>query len=94
MDDFLSWIEDELVKERDEAAAHIDRAEALAALRSHALPVAQALRRPLTPEDVLVSDDEHKRAELRALALRVARGEPANEFPARGGHHLESGAAF
>jgi hypothetical protein len=94
MDDFLSWIEDELATERDEAAAHIDRAEALAALRSRALPRAQALRRPLTPEDVLVSEDERERAELRALALRVTRGEPANEFPDRAGHHVESGAAF
>lgn len=94
MNDFLDWIERELDRERTEAAAHIDRCYALAALRSKALPVAQALRRPLTPEDVLVVDDEHERAELRALALRATRGEPASEFPERAGHHSESGAAF
>lgn len=94
MSDFLEWIEDELDRERAEAAAHLDRCYALAALRSKALPVAKTLRRPLTPEDVLVVDDEHERAELRALALRVTRGEPASEFLERAGHHLDSGEAF
>jgi hypothetical protein len=95
VEDFLTWIEDELAKERDEAARHVDRAEALAELRSRALPAAQALRRPLTPEDVFAScKNEHERAELRALALRATRGEPAIASATSAGTRVESGVAF
>jgi hypothetical protein len=91
--DFLTWIEDELDRERDEAARHIDRADALAELRSRALPVAASLRRPLTPEDVFSSaQNEHERAEIRALALRATGGDPANEVQRRAGSHFDSGA--
>lgn len=99
--DFLDWIEDELASARREAARHVDRAEALAVLRSRALPIAQRLRRPLTPDDVLASSrDERERAELRALADRVTGdrvtggGDPADDISIREGHHSESGAAF
>lgn len=96
MNDLLDWIESELERERDEAAGHIDRADALAQLRSHLLPVAATLRRPLTPDDLYVScEDERERAEVRALAERVAGGEirPLGEF-SRIGHPVGSGAAF
>ena len=48
--DFLDWIEHELNVERREAAQHIDRAEALAQMRSRALPIASRLRRAVTVE--------------------------------------------
>lgn len=85
--DFLDWIEDELAKERREATNHVDRADALAALRSRALPIAQRLRRPLTPDDVFKSSsNEHERAQLQALADRVTGGgDPADgDFESRG----------
>ena len=93
--DFLDWIEDELTSARREAAHYIDRAEALAALRSRALPIAQRLRRPLTVDDVFASRDERERAELRALADRVTGGgDPADDVLNRGGTQPGSSAAF
>lgn len=96
MNDLLDWIESELDRERAEAAAHIDRAEALVALRSHLLPAAATLRRPLTPDDLYAScSDERERAEVRALAERITgRGEPAIEVFPRLGHRVGSGVAF
>jgi hypothetical protein len=96
LNDFLDWIEVELTPARREAARHIDRAEALAVLRSRALPVAQRLRRPLTVDDVFASSrDERERAELRALADRVTGGgEPADEISGVGGTQPGSSAAF
>jgi hypothetical protein len=94
--DFLDWIEDELAKERREAAKHVDRADALATLRSRALPIAQRLRRPLTPDDVFGSSaNEHERAQLQALADRVAgRGDPADDVLLGQGTQPGSSAAF
>jgi hypothetical protein len=96
LNDFLDWIEVELTTARREAARHIDRAEALAVLRSRALPVAQRLRRPLTVDDVFASSrDERERAELRALADRVTGGgDPADDVLNRAGTQPGSSAAF
>jgi hypothetical protein len=94
--DFLDWIEDELALARREATKHVDRADALAALRSRALPIAQRLRRPLTPDDVFKSSsNEHERAQLQALADRVTGGgDPADEISSLGGTQPGSSAAF
>jgi hypothetical protein len=96
LEDFLDWIEDELANERREATKHVDRADALAALRSRALPIAQRLRRPLTPQDVFASaSDEHERAQLQALADRVTGGgDPADDVLLGRGTQPGSSAAF
>src|SRR4051812_35391953 len=96
--DFLDQLDAELVAQRRLAALHVDRADALRALRSHAFQVAAALKRPITVEDVFeCATDEQERAERRALADRITReagGEPALGIDETRGHHSESGASL
>lgn len=95
LNDLLDWIEAELDREREAAARHVDRADALAQLRTRALPIAASLRRPLTPDDLFAAArDEHERAELRALADRATRGEPASANSNGAGTYVGSGVAF
>lgn len=77
--DFVAQLEDELTAAREQAARSLDRATALAELRSHALAVAAELRRPLRAADVLQPRDPHDeetRARLSALVDRITREEP------------------
>jgi hypothetical protein len=69
--DFLEELEGELDRARVAAAAAVDRCEALVALRSRALAVAEGLGGVLRVEDVFESDDEEEAAQLRALAGRI-----------------------
>jgi hypothetical protein len=72
--DFVSQLEDELAESRRTAAHAVDRAAALAELRSHALEVQEALQRPLRAVDVLQPldpQDEKARARLNALVERI-----------------------
>ena len=73
----LEALEEELDRARDEAARAVDRAAALAALRSHAFEVFDELRRPLYASDVLLPRDpadEKERAYLSGLLLRINNG--------------------
>lgn len=92
--DFLDDLERELAAQRRLTAQHVDRAEALAAMRSRALTVAAALNRPITVEDVFnAANDERERAELNSLVSRITQemgGEPAYENDALGGPRSES----
>lgn len=92
--DFLDQIEDELVRQRRLAAAHVDRAEALTAFRNRALAVASELERAITVDDVFASArNEQERAELAALADRILAigSEPPDALDRAGEYHLESG---
>ena len=78
----LEHLEDELQAARAEAAAAVDRAEAVAELRSRALALASVRRdrrrrqAPLTMEEVLAGDgSELDRARGLALARRIT-GDP------------------
>lgn len=75
--DFLDDIERELAEQRRRAAREVDRADALAQLRNRALSVSANLNRAITEKDVFsAAKDEYQRAELRALADRIAPEEP------------------
>jgi hypothetical protein len=81
--DFLDDIERELVHQRNVAAREVDRADALYQLRNRALSVSADLGRAVTAKDVIsFAKNEQERAELRALADRIAppdpRGKPAS----------------
>jgi anti-sigma factor RsiW len=92
--DFLDQLEDELESQRRLAARHVDRAEALLALRNRALTVASDLERAITVDDVFASaSNEQERAELAALADRILAlgSEPASESESSEGYHLETG---
>jgi hypothetical protein len=72
---FVEVLEDELAVARRTAARAVDRAAALAELRSHALAVQDVLRRPLRAAEVLQPRDPHDeetRAWLNALVDRIA----------------------
>ena len=93
--DFLDHLERELGEQRAIAARVLDRADALAALREHALAVAHDLRRPITLDDVLASArDEEQHARLRALASRVTGGDPALATKETVGHRSGSAEGF
>lgn len=92
--DFLDQLEDELVRQRRLAAAHVDRADALAAFRNRALAVASDLERAITVEDVFASaTNERERAELAALADRITAlgSEPPPAQDESAEYHLETG---
>jgi hypothetical protein len=91
--DFLDDLERELVHQRKVAAREVDRADALAQLRNRALSVSTDLGRAITAQDVFSSaKNEHERAELHALADRIApEGGGAN--PASPDHR-EAGEGF
>lgn len=71
--DLLAWCEDALATARAEAAAAVDRAQALADLRSLALERAAVLETPtLTLQQFEASlSDEEARARFGALARRI-----------------------
>ena len=69
--DFLTAVEDELASAREAAANAVDRADALARLRTYTLEVQDELRRPLRAVDVFDTRDEERRARLHALADRI-----------------------
>jgi len=72
--DFVTQLEDELAESRRTAALAVDRAAALAELRSHALEAQETLQRPLRAIDVLQPldpQDEKTRARLNALVERI-----------------------
>jgi hypothetical protein len=71
--DFLMKVEDELALARDAAARAVDRADALAELRSYTLEVEGELRRPVRASEVFDTKDETRRARLAALADRITR---------------------
>ena len=78
--DLLVWFEDALAASRAAAAVAIDRAEALAELRSLALARAGELGRPtVTLDDLQSGFDEETRARFTALARRATtdEGDPA-----------------
>lgn len=72
--DFLIEVEDELAEAREVAAKAIDRADALAQLRSYTLDVQDELQRPVRATDVFDTRDEERRARLTALADRITNG--------------------
>lgn len=72
--DFLIEVEDELAEARRVAAGAVDRADALAQLRSYALETQDELRRPVSASDVFDTRDEQRRARLSALADRITNG--------------------
>jgi hypothetical protein len=90
--DFLDDLERELVHQRKVAAPEVDRGDALAQLRSRALSVSVDLKRAITAKDVFsAAKHEQERAELRALADRIAEEEgganpasPAQEQQGKG----------
>ena len=72
--DAVETLESELAEARRVAARVLDRASALAELRSHALAVQNALQRPLRMKDVLQPlepHDEEGRARINALVDRI-----------------------
>lgn len=72
--DFLLEVEDELVQAREAAARAVDRADALAQLRSYTLEAQDELQRPVRAADVFQTRDEERRARLNALADRITNG--------------------
>lgn len=74
-EDFLDAVEAQLEAAREAAALAVDRATALAELRSLALAAHHRLQRPLHGPDDLVwpADDEERRAAVRALVARAVR---------------------
>ena len=84
--DFLDDLERELVRQRKVAAREVDRADALHQLCNRALSVSADLGRAITAQDVFSSaTNEQERAELRALADRIAPQEGAGS-PASPAH--------
>ena len=75
--DLLAWLEDALAAARTEAAAAVDKAEALAELRSLALERAGELGVPTLTFDDFESGlaTEQERATFNALALRATTNE-------------------
>ena len=74
--DLLAWLDSALAATRVAAAVAIDRAEALAELRSLALERAGELGRPtVTLDDLQAGFDEETRARFTALARRVTTDE-------------------
>lgn len=71
---FLIEVEDELAEARRVAAKAIDRADALAQLRSYTLEMQDEMRRPVSASDVFDTSDEQRRARLNALADRITNG--------------------
>jgi len=72
--DAVAALESELAEARRSAARALDRASALAELRSHALAVQEALQRPLRMHEALRPldpHDEEARARLTALVDRI-----------------------
>ena len=81
--DFLDMLERELLPSRRDLAQRIDRVEALAQLRSHALSVSADLQRAISVDDVFSSaKDERERAFLKSLANRIAGEETPGGNPA------------
>jgi len=96
VDDFVDDLERELANARRDAAAYVDRAEALAALHSHAVDLSARLQRPLSADDLFRhAKDENERAQLQALTDRVTRitRDGSGLSPAHGpGGRLDTGA--
>jgi hypothetical protein len=95
--DFVDQLEDELSRQRRLAAAHVDRAEALVALRNRALAVAVELERAISVDDVFdAAQDEEERAQLTALVERITAvgSEPSFGESERAEYHLETGEGF
>jgi hypothetical protein len=64
-------VEDELVAARELAARAVDRADALAQLRSYVIELQDELQRPVRLSEVFETRDEQKRARLKMLADRI-----------------------
>lgn len=93
--DFLDDLERELARQRRVASREVDRADALAQLRTRALSVAADLKRPITVEDVFSSaKDERERAELSALADRITREQEPGGNPASKGKGEQAKASL
>lgn len=71
---FLIEVEDELALAREVATRAVDRADALAQLRSYTLEVQDEQQRPVRAGDVFTTRDEERRARLMALADRITNG--------------------
>lgn len=78
--DFLSALDEELARARDELARRVDRVEALAELRSLALTIAARERRAVSVSDVVsAGGGEQERARVRALMQRAALEEELDQ---------------
>lgn len=71
--DALTGVEDELAAAREVATKAVDRADALAQLRSHILELQDEFQRPVRLSEVFETKDETQRARLAALADRITR---------------------